>query len=300
MTEVGGDLSYGGSAFEHVGGEAVPESVDGQLVVGARQSAFGLGDLQRGPDTGLGHGMGTPMQGLSECGAGVLPAATGSGEQPAGVAVAFPEEAQTPEKIWSDRDFTLRSALALDDPDDETPAVDVPGLDGEGLAHAQSALVDDGEVGAVPAVAEGVEQECDFLPGQDVGKRLGALDADLLPDVPVSPEVFAVEGAQGTDGLIEGARSELALLLEVDQEIKNPGLADPVGGDLRVVRIELPDPVQVDLLRPLPQSFKLDEPDIVKVPLFRGEAGGGGFFFFFSSIRRCQFFVLPSRLLLAA
>jgi len=133
-----------------------------------------------------------------------------------------------------------------------------------------------------------------------VGKRLGALDADLLPDVPVSPEVFAVEGAQGTDGLIEGARSELALLLEVDQEIKNPGLADPVGGDLRVVRIELPDPVQVDLLRTLPQSFKLDEPDIVEVPLFRGEAGGGGFFFFFSSIRRCQFFVLPSRLLLAA
>ena len=58
------------------------------------------------------------------------------------------------------------------------------GFDVQGLAHPQAALVDEREVGAVTAVAEGASRRCDFLAGQDVGKGLRRVDLDLLPDVP--------------------------------------------------------------------------------------------------------------------
>ena len=69
----------------------------------------------------------------------------------------------------------------------------------------------------------------DLLAGQHVGQRFVALDVDLLPDVPVESEVVAVEGAQGADGLVERAGFELALVLEVDEEVEH--LPAPREGD---------------------------------------------------------------------
>ena len=80
-------------------------------------------------------------------------------------------------------------------------------------------------------------------------ERLGALDGDLLPDVPVTPEVISVEGTQRADGLVESAGRELAVVLEVDQEVEYFGLADSVNGTLRVKVGELSNPPEVDLLR---------------------------------------------------
>jgi hypothetical protein len=91
----------------------------------------------------------------------------------------------------------------------------------EGLAETQAALIDEGEVGAVAAVAEGAQELGDFLAGEDVGQWLDALDLDFRPDLPGLAEVVAVKRAQGADGLVEGGAGELALGLEVDEEIEN-------------------------------------------------------------------------------
>ena len=111
----------------------------------------------------------------------------------------------------------------MGDAQDEAPAVDVFRADVERLAQAQATLIDEGEVGAVAAVTEGAKELGDFLAGEDVGQRLDALDFDLGPDFPSLAEVVAVEGAQGADGLVEGGAGELAVGLEVDEEIEDLG-----------------------------------------------------------------------------
>jgi len=71
--------------------------------------------------------------------------------------MALPKEAEAPEQLGSDGNFSLITALALDDADHEALAVDVFGLDCQRFAHAQTALIDDGEVSAVAAIAESAE-----------------------------------------------------------------------------------------------------------------------------------------------
>ena len=132
-----------------------------------------------------------------------------------------PEAAQADEQLGADGDFTGLAALGVGDAQDEALAVDVFRTDVERLAQAQATLIDEGEVGAVAAVTEGAKELGDFLAGEDVGQRLDALDFDLGPDFPTLAEVVAVEGAQGADGLVEGGAGELAVSLEVDEEIEN-------------------------------------------------------------------------------
>ena len=54
-----------------------------------------------------------------------------------------------------------------------------------------------------------------------MGQRFFALDVDFFPDVPVESEVVAVEGAQAADGLIDRGGGELAIVLEVDEEVEH-------------------------------------------------------------------------------
>ena len=65
------------------------------------------------------------------------------------------ELAQAGEELGGDGHFAGFAVFGVGDVDDEALAVDVPGLDGEGFAQAQSALIDDGKEGAVASVAEG-------------------------------------------------------------------------------------------------------------------------------------------------
>ena len=57
--------------------------------------------------------------------------------------------------------------------DDESLAVDVAGFDGKGLADAQPALIDNGAEGAVSGVAEGAQEEGDFIAGERAWRWAG-------------------------------------------------------------------------------------------------------------------------------
>ena len=245
VAEIGGDLPDRRAAFQHVRGVAVAQGVGAEMLVGARQPAFGGGDLDGLPDGGLGHGLGTAVHGLAQRDAGAFPAAADAGKEPFGVLVAGVELAQAGEKSGSDGDFARLAVLGFGDVNDEPFAVDVLGFDGERFVEPQSALIDDGAVGAVAAVTKGAQETSDLVAGEHVGKRFVALDVDLFPDVPVEAEVVAVEGAQRADGLVECARPELALVLKVDEEVEH-ALRRQVGQVLvRVMSGELADPAVV-------------------------------------------------------
>jgi hypothetical protein len=223
VAEVGGDLAQTGAGVEHVGGVAVAQGVGADLVVLFGQAAFGAGEVHGGPGTGVGHGSAAVVEGLLQADAGAFPAATGRGEEPVGIPMPGPEAAKADEQFGADGHLAGLAALGVGDAQDETRAVDVFGADVEGLAKTQTALIDEGEIGAVAPVAEGAQELGDFLAGEDVGQRLDALDVDCRPDFPGLAEMVPIEGAQGADGLIEGGPGELAVSLEVNQEIENLG-----------------------------------------------------------------------------
>ena len=197
------------------------QGVGADLIVLFDQAAFGARDVHGGPGAGVGHGAAAVVEGLLQRDAGAFPTAAGRGKKPVGIAVPGPEAAQADEQCGADGDFAGLAALGVGDAQDEACAVDVLGADVEGLAETQAALIDEGEVGAVAAVAEGAQELGDFLAGEDVGQWLDALDLDFRPDLPGLAEVVAVKRAQGADGLVEGGAGELALGLEVDEEIEN-------------------------------------------------------------------------------
>lgn len=104
-----------------------------------------------------------------------------------------------------------------------------------------------------------------------MGERFLTADLDLFPDVPVELEVVAVEGAQGADGLVEGAGLELAVILEVDEEVE-----DLFGRQFREIGPgqmvgELADPAVVGFASALGESFELDEAGVVLIPIKRSE-----------------------------
>jgi hypothetical protein len=271
VAEVGGDLPQAGAGVQHVGGVAVTQGVGADFVVLLGQSAFGAGDVHGGPGAGVGHGPAAVVEGLLEGDAGTFPAASGRGKEPVGIAVPGPEAAQADEQFGADRDFAGLAALAVDDTQDEACAVDVLGADLKGFAQAQAALIDEGEVGAVTAVAEGAQEFGDFLAGEDVGQWLDALDVDFRPDFPRLAEVVAVEGAQGADGLVEGGTGELAFGLEVDEEVKDLGgfkIGERGAGEMIG---KLGGPAEVGLDRAAAQSFELDEAQVVLIPLGGGD-----------------------------
>ena len=82
-------------------------------------------------------------------------------------------------------------------------------------------MVDGGEVGTVSAFAEGAQKEDNFLSGEDVREGFFALDFDLGPNLPFRAEVVSVEGAQGTDGLVDRAPGQAQIGLEMKKEVED-------------------------------------------------------------------------------
>ena len=181
------------------------------------------------------------------------------------------EFAQAGEELGGDGNFAGFAVFGVGDVDDEALGVDVAGLDGEGFAEAQSALIDDGAEGAVASVAEGAQQQGDLSSGKDVRKRLFALDVDFFPDVPIKSKVVTVEGAQTTDGLVEGGRGEFSLVLEVDEEVEHARRGQRGEIFVREVTVELEDPAMVAITAALGETFKLDEAGEVLIPRSRCE-----------------------------
>lgn len=197
---------------------------------------------------------------------GAVPTTADSGKEPLGILMAGVELAQATEQLGGDGNFAGFAVFGLGNVDDEALAVDVAGLDGEGFAQAQSALIDDGAEGSVASVAEGAQEQGDLSAGEDVGKRLFALDVDFFPDVPIKSEVVAVEGAQPADGLVEGGRSELAIVLEVDEEVEHAHWRECGEIFVREVLVELEDPAMVAVTAALGEAFELDEAGEVLIP----------------------------------
>ena len=242
VAEIGGDLADRRAAFEHVGAEAVAQGMGGDVLVFFGESGFGGGQADGVPHGGAVHGVGTAAHVLAQGDAGVVDPPADAGEEPFGVLVIGVEPAQAGEQSGGDGDFARLAVLGLGNMDDKPLAVDVAGLDGQGLAEAQPALVNDGEEGAEASVAEGAQELGDLATGQHVGQRFVAADVDLLPDVPVEPEVVTVERAQPADGLVDGGRREFALVLEVDEEIEHPSRRHRGQVGLLEVLAKLADP----------------------------------------------------------
>lgn len=205
VAEVGGELMELGAAFEHVGGVGVTQSVGRDFLVVFAQAAFGGGDFDGTPDAGFGHGVTAVVKGLPDGDAGRFPPPPDSGKEPVFVAMVFPEGTKSIDERGGDGDFARLATFAVADVEDEAFAVDVFGVKGEGFAEAQSSLVDEGEVGAVTTVAKGAQEADHFFASEDVGKRFFTFDFNFGPDLPFEAEVVAVEGAQGADGLVDGA-----------------------------------------------------------------------------------------------
>lgn len=123
--------------------------------------------------------------------------------------------------------------------------IDVLGADLKSLRHAHPALIEKGEIGAVATIAEGVEKLGNFFASEDGGKCLLAFDFDLRPYPPSESEMIAKECAQSADGLVNRRAFEIALGLEMQEEIKN--LPTLEGRDVLVwiVSYELVEPTEV-------------------------------------------------------
>lgn len=154
----------------------------------------------------------------------MLPATTDAGEQPLRIAMSLPESAKTLEQLRCDRHLTGLVTLAMRNANDEALAIDMFRLDLQRLAEAKTTLINDREIGTIATLAEAAQEESDFVTGKDMGERFGAMNLDLLPNVPIAIEVIAVEKADRAERLIDGAALEPPFLLEVDEEVENfPG-----------------------------------------------------------------------------
>ena len=94
-------------------------------------------------------------------------------------------------------------------------------MDSEGFEEAQSAVIDEGEEGAVAAVLEGVEEDADVFWADDVGKWLVALGFNLIPNVPLMSEVVSEEAFESLLGLVDGGACKLLNILPMDDEIQD-------------------------------------------------------------------------------
>jgi hypothetical protein len=129
------------------------------------------------------------------------------------------------------------------------------------------------EDGPEAVLTNRAEELADLLATHDVGQRLIAADLDLVPALPLTLEMIAVEGAQGAHGLVDGGVLQLAPGAQRDEEIQDLALAEVLRGGRLTVPRELPQPVQVGLAAARLQVFEFDKANEVLIPRLRGDAG---------------------------
>ena len=122
-----------------------------------------------------------------------------------------------------------------------------------------------------------------------MGQWLDALDFDFRPDFPSLAKVVAVEGAQGTDGLVKGGSGELAVGLEVDEEVENLARFEIRERSVGEMVGELRGPAEVSCDGAAAQSFELDEAEVVLIPRSRREC----VYLFFICVKRVTARVTP-------
>jgi hypothetical protein len=83
--------------------------------------------------------------------------------------------------------------------------------------------------------------------------------------------MVAVEGAQGADGLVEGGAGELAVVLEVEEEVEDLAAVEIGERRVRVVAGELGGPAEVGFYGAPAEAFEVDEAGVILIP----PCGGG-------------------------
>jgi hypothetical protein len=139
---------------------------------------------------------------------------------------------------------SLYDALALTDADGHALAVDVGDLEADEFGDAQAGGVEGHEDGPGFEPAGRGEQPADLVAAEDDGELLLFLLADDAVQGPVAVEGDAVEEAQGTADLVEGARRDVAVVDEVEQVGADLLRAELIRGPL-VVPGELGDGPEV-------------------------------------------------------
>lgn len=104
-----------------------------------------------------------------------------------------------------------------------------------------------------------------------MGKWLLTLDVNFFPDVPVETEVVAVKGAQAADGLVDGGGCELAVVLDVDEEVEYASRRSCGKIDLAEEFREMADPAVIAVAGFRGVAFQLDEAGEVLIPESRRE-----------------------------
>ena len=142
----------------------------------------------------------------------------------------------------------------------------------------------DGEQRPEAPFPDGVQEGRHFLAADDVGQQLLAVELDILPTLPLSAQMVAVERAHGAQRLVDRRVFQLQIRLQMNQKFEDLPLAKPLD---RIGLIELAQahcPSEVRFAGAGLQISKLDKGIKVLVPRLRGDVG----------VNRCVFFVCIS------
>ena len=147
-----------GAGLEQVGGEAVPQGVDGDVLA----QPGGAGGLDADPVHRAG---------------GDGAARDVAGEEPVGRAGGLPVVAEQGQQPRREHHVAVPAALALADAEDHALAVDVLDAQGDDLGDPQAGGVGGHEDGAVLEADDGGEEAGHLLEAEDDGEPLGLLGA---------------------------------------------------------------------------------------------------------------------------
>ena len=152
-----------GARLEQMGGEAVPQGVDGDRF---RQAGcphrHPTGRLQRGGAD--------------------RPALVPPREQPVRRLGQTPVGPQDGQQLWREHDVAVLAALAVLDPDQHTAAVEITDLEGGDLRHPQPGTIGRGQRRSAAQPGDGLQEPLDLLAAQHDRQLLWLLGTGDVSD----------------------------------------------------------------------------------------------------------------------
>jgi hypothetical protein len=230
------DMAERDAGVEEVGGVGMAEGMDGGVLTDA-------GVLEGEAEGSLDAGDGEGMIGGGHGGGAVA----GGGEEPEGVAMGLPEDAQHVQGGGRERDIAILAPFAVADVDEGASAVDVGDAELGGFTDAQAARINGGEAGAIPEWIDEGEEMLDFREGEDNGEGLRTGRSDEVKDGPLVAECLFVEELDARDEDGHGAAGSMLVVDHGEEEGANLIFGEGVGSEA-VVCGELQDSPEIRLL----------------------------------------------------
>lgn len=188
------------------------------------------------------------------------PPATKSGKEELGVAMGRPPMAQALDHGSGDRNKAILATLTIADEESSGLGVNVRHVDSKRFREAQTASVDEREIGMEPRLSDLAKQESDFLSIEDDGKLFPLSDNNFIKDRPsrIDLEMVTIESAQRDLGQLHGAGFVLLVLAKKDEVIADLILRERVGISLEMLTDQA-NMRDVRVLSANPKISKLDE-----------------------------------------